>query len=136
MICKNYKTIIIIIKFNNLLSLINNFNINKSIVPFNLIPENFILQYEDIINQLILNFKLDINRSIYYLDNLNLFTKYHYNELEYSKKEKNKDWAEIFKIKRIKTSDLLVINKKKKQQYKDKTSYTNKLKKSILKWIT
>lgn len=104
------------------------------------------LQYEEIINKLILNHKLAIRRVIYYLDNKADIPQSHMDDLLKSKKDKNKDWAEIFKIKRIKTNDLLVVNKKNNQQKSTKQNSKNskknisnkskKSKKSKLKWDT
>ena len=146
---KNYHSPINDTEFKKLLNLLTNFNQNRSIISLNTIPQNFMLQYEEIINKLILNHKLAIRRVIYYLDNKADIPQSHMDDLLKSKKNKNKDWAEIFKIKRIKTSDLLVVNKtnnkqksiKKKSKKSNKniskkSNKSNKLKKSKLKWDT
>ena len=67
----------------------------------NKIPEEFILQIENILNNLISNYKHAIDIIIYFIDNIKDMTKKDMDKLQLSIKNKNEDWAKIFKIKKI-----------------------------------
>jgi 23S rRNA U2552 (ribose-2'-O)-methylase RlmE/FtsJ len=98
---QNYQEPISNNEFNDLLSLITKFNINNSIIEMNKIPEEFILQIENILNNLISNYKHAIDIIIYFIDNIKDMTKKDMDKLQLSIKNKNEDWAKIFKIKKI-----------------------------------
>lgn len=104
---KNYSEPISDNEFNKLISLLSNFNINNSIIPINKIPEEFILQLDDIINNLIQHFKMAIKRVIYYVDNYDDIKESDMKKLSMSIKNKNEDWSKIFKIKKINKKDLI-----------------------------
>jgi len=104
---KNYSDPISDNEFNKLISLLSNFNINNSITPINKIPEEFILQFKDIMEELLNKFKIAIKRVIYYVDNYNDIKESDMKKLSMSIKNKNEDWSKIFKIKKINKKDLI-----------------------------
>jgi 23S rRNA U2552 (ribose-2'-O)-methylase RlmE/FtsJ len=104
---KSYIDPISDIEFNNLLGLFKNFSLKKSIIPMNKIPQPFLLQIEYILQQLLTSFKMAIRRVIYYVDNDKDITKEHRELLIKSMHTKNVDWNKIFKIRKIKKTDII-----------------------------
>ena len=94
-------------EFNELLNLLKDFNINKTIIPLRNIPESFLLQLNSILNELINSFKMAIRRVIYYVDNIKDMKTNDINKLELSIETRNRNWANMFKIKKIDKNNLI-----------------------------
>ena len=94
-------------EFNELLNLLKDFDINKTIIPLRNIPESFLLQLNSILNELINSFKIAILKVIYYVDNIHDMKKNDIDKLNISIETKNKNWANMFKIKKIDKNNLI-----------------------------
>ena len=72
------------------------------------IPTSFIRQLESVSRKLTDRYVHEIEKQIYYIDNLKAIDNTHRNLLEKAIEDRNRDWLQRFKPKRIKESDKLV----------------------------
>jgi hypothetical protein len=89
-----------------MLKYMKRFDAEKSLIPCKDIPDSFIKQLAS--HRLTDGFVQEMERRIYYMDNLEYADEKHRKFLERAIDERNKDWIKRFKIKRIKDIDRLV----------------------------
>jgi 23S rRNA U2552 (ribose-2'-O)-methylase RlmE/FtsJ len=89
-----------------MLKFMRKFNPDKGFIKK--IPESFVKQLELASQKLTDQYVHEIERQIYYIDNLEYIDDKHRELLEKAKEERNIDWIHRFKIKRIKDIDKLV----------------------------
>jgi len=79
----------------------NKFDQDKSLFDPKLIPEKFLVQLENVGSQLVNNFKLAINRVIYYVDNYHFISNKNWLDMDEIIHERNKQWIKKYKPKRL-----------------------------------
>ena len=92
-------------ELEKLYTLLKDFDRNNTIIPIDKIPEDFLIQLEDVLSQIIMNFRNAIKRVIYYLDNIDEMSHEQMTTLYKSFDYKNEDWASMYKIRKIQSKD-------------------------------
>jgi hypothetical protein len=91
---------------NMLFKILDKYDSNKTL--FDTYPDEFLLQLNKAIGTLTHKVEESIKRNIYYLDNLDKIKSEHFEQIKQIIKNKNQDWVNIFKLKRINHEDRLV----------------------------
>ena len=95
-ICYNYTGYENINNFHILFEILDEDNFTENISIIEKYSDDFIYQFSNALNKLIVNFNNAIERQLYYTENWDSITNDHKNEIKKMIHQKNKDWIYLF----------------------------------------